>query len=229
MQRVSSACDLLCRCLGRCVCVPALWCCLLGTVFTESANGLKRPLAWLKNVIGHPITALRILWPFGWARRTVILLVMQTLDNSIRVPCVISWPGVIPEKSVINKTVTFTDFFPTLLEMAGFERPDNLVLRGESILPLLKNKSQEWNNELYAEYINLRTFRTPEWKIVLDFSEKELHEFYDLKSDPGEHNNLYFFDDPKVKLNKEKLKNQLLNIMNKIDDPLLNSTNRNNL
>ena len=27
---------------------------------------------------------LRTLWPFGWSRRTVILLIMQSLDNAIR-------------------------------------------------------------------------------------------------------------------------------------------------
>ena len=36
------------------------------------------------QVIRHPIRAARLLWPFKWSRRTVILLVMQTLDNAIR-------------------------------------------------------------------------------------------------------------------------------------------------
>lgn len=58
---------------------------LLATVFTESAGPLKRPVCWLKNILLHPINALRTLSPFGWARRTIILLVMQTLDNSVRV------------------------------------------------------------------------------------------------------------------------------------------------
>ena len=36
-------------------------------------------------MIRHPLTFVRFLLPFGWARRTIILLVMQTLDNSVRV------------------------------------------------------------------------------------------------------------------------------------------------
>lgn len=44
-----------------------------------------RPFLWLWNMMRHPLDAMRVLWPFKWARRTVILLVMQTLDNSIRV------------------------------------------------------------------------------------------------------------------------------------------------
>jgi cholesterol oxidase len=35
-------------------------------------------------VLRHPIRATRMLWPFAWSRRTVMLLVMQTLDNAIR-------------------------------------------------------------------------------------------------------------------------------------------------
>jgi cholesterol oxidase len=41
-------------------------------------------LLWLGQVLRHPIRALRLLSPFGWSRRTVILLVMQTLDNAMR-------------------------------------------------------------------------------------------------------------------------------------------------
>ncbi|UCD33691.1 MAG: GMC family oxidoreductase, partial [Desulfobacterales bacterium] len=57
----------------------------MGTVFTESTHPLLRPLKWLMNIIRHPIQFLKILWPFGWARRSIILLVMQTLDNSVKV------------------------------------------------------------------------------------------------------------------------------------------------
>jgi cholesterol oxidase len=38
---------------------------------------------WLGNVVRHPVTFLKTLWPIGWSGRTVILLVMQTLDNAI--------------------------------------------------------------------------------------------------------------------------------------------------
>jgi len=51
---------------------------------TESANPFTRPLKWLLNIIRHPIHFLRVLWPFGWARRSIVLLVMQTLDNSVQ-------------------------------------------------------------------------------------------------------------------------------------------------
>jgi cholesterol oxidase len=53
------------------------------TIFTEGDNSNTRPLKWLWNLICHPLIFMRHLFPFGWARRTIILLVMQTLDNSV--------------------------------------------------------------------------------------------------------------------------------------------------
>ena len=58
---------------------------LVATLFTESASPLMRPLKWFANIICHPLIFLQTVWPVGWARRTIVLLVMQTLENSIRV------------------------------------------------------------------------------------------------------------------------------------------------
>ncbi len=55
----------------------------LFTLLTGDGTRWTRPLAWLGNVLRHPLTFLRTLWPVGWARRTVIFLVMQSLDNAI--------------------------------------------------------------------------------------------------------------------------------------------------
>ena len=57
----------------------------LTTVLTPMARPWLRPFKWLGTIFRHPIDFMRVTWPFGWASRTVILLVMQSLDNSIRV------------------------------------------------------------------------------------------------------------------------------------------------
>ena len=56
---------------------------LLFTLLTGDGSRLTRPLLWLGNVLRHPLTFLKTLWPAGWSERTVIFLVMQTLDNAI--------------------------------------------------------------------------------------------------------------------------------------------------
>jgi cholesterol oxidase len=56
---------------------------LLYTLLTGKGTRITRPLLWLGNVLRHPVRFLKTLWPVGWSQRTVILLVMQTLDNAI--------------------------------------------------------------------------------------------------------------------------------------------------
>lgn len=54
---------------------------LLSTVQTGGGPPWPRWMRWLGNIVRHPLHFLRTLWPFGWARRTAILLVMQPLDS----------------------------------------------------------------------------------------------------------------------------------------------------
>jgi cholesterol oxidase len=57
---------------------------LLYTLMTGEGTRLTRPVLWIKQALRHPLKLLRTFWPFRWSRRTVILLIMQSLDNAIR-------------------------------------------------------------------------------------------------------------------------------------------------
>jgi cholesterol oxidase len=60
---------------------------LMSRLFTASTGAgtrVTRPLKWIGAMLRHPLRAVRLLWPFGWSRRTVILLVMQTTDAAMR-------------------------------------------------------------------------------------------------------------------------------------------------
>jgi len=56
---------------------------LLGTLAVDAGGGVPRVLRWVVHCVRHPLDFLRNLWPFGWAKRTVVVLVMQTLDNAL--------------------------------------------------------------------------------------------------------------------------------------------------
>ncbi|MBV9162497.1 MAG: GMC family oxidoreductase [Pseudonocardiales bacterium] len=56
---------------------------LLQTVATDGASDTPRWRQLLRFVARHPITVARLLPVRRWSERTVILLVMQTLDNSL--------------------------------------------------------------------------------------------------------------------------------------------------
>ncbi len=56
---------------------------LLYTVLVGDGTRVTRPLKWLAAIARHPRRWLATLWPVGWSRRMVMLLVMQSHDNAI--------------------------------------------------------------------------------------------------------------------------------------------------
>jgi cholesterol oxidase len=56
----------------------------LFTPATGPGTRVTRPLRWIGAMLRHPLRTLRLIWPFGWSRRTIILLVMQTTDAAMR-------------------------------------------------------------------------------------------------------------------------------------------------
>lgn len=64
----------------------------LATLMTDGGRGrLHRIGSWFGEVARHPIDFLRSLSPFGWAKRSTILLVMQTVDNHMRMKLSRPW------------------------------------------------------------------------------------------------------------------------------------------
>ena len=56
----------------------------LVAALTDGGKRTPRLLRWLANEVRHPIRHLRMRKPPGWAKETIILLVMQTIDNDFR-------------------------------------------------------------------------------------------------------------------------------------------------
>ncbi len=122
-------------------------------------------------------------------------------DDSIKVPMVISWPGTITAGQVVEEFVGLQDLMPTILEWAGLDIPG--YLHGTSIVPLLGEESVPWRDSHYTEnvirgpFIEQRSIRTNEWKLILTRSVRflqgytALNELYDLVNDPEEELNIY--------------------------------------
>lgn len=73
---------------------------LLGTIATSNAsNGFVRTLNMLGNLLLHPTFYPRMLLDKKWSTNTIILLVMQTLDNSMRMVYKRGWFGGM---SIVN-------------------------------------------------------------------------------------------------------------------------------
>lgn len=158
-------------------------------------------------------------------------------DNSLKVPAMVRWPGVIPPASVICQTTTSLDWYPTIVEMAGAQLPKNKIVRGRSMVTLLTEaKAKDWNNDVYAEYsmvhyakAYMRCYRTRDWKLVKDFNSPERDELYNISKDPEENINMIYDSRAEIKEVIRTLSQKINKYMKEVNDSLLpNLANTNN-
>ena len=85
-------------------------------------------------------------------------------EGGIASPCIISWPGVIPARTVIHDPVHFIDLAPTFVGAAGQRSEQGL--EGENLLPLLRGESWERDQPIFWEHEGNRAVRLGPWKLV---------------------------------------------------------------
>jgi arylsulfatase A len=131
-------------------------------------------------------------------------------EGGIRVPMIAVWDGKIQPGTKSDHISAFWDVFPTVAEITRTSTPDNID--GISFLPTLLGKKQKQHDYLYWEFHERggrKALRKGDWKLVhynVLKADQMTTELYNLKTDPGEENNV-------VKSNPEILK-ELLELMN---------------
>lgn len=131
-------------------------------------------------------------------------------EGGIRQPYYISWPGVTSGQ-FSHTPVTGTDFYPTILDIAGLPLRPNQHLDGISLVPLLKGKSISprpliWH---YPHYGNQGgepsgIIRDGHFKLI-HYYEDGRSELYNLASDPGEQKDIASLNPQTVKVLSSKL------------------------
>ena len=118
-------------------------------------------------------------------------------EGGIREPMIVVWPGQVKGGSVCKAPVTSTDFYPTMLAMAGLPlRPDQHC-DGKSLVPLLKETGSIDREAIFWHYPHYgnqggspgSAVRMGDWKLIEFFEDGRL-ELYNLKNDPGEKKNV---------------------------------------
>ena len=115
---------------------------------------------------------------------------LNMYENSVKIPAVMSQPGVIPENYVQPAMVSACDFMPTLLDYLDLPLPEGRSLPGQSFLPSLLGKEDRARESIviYDEYGPTRMIRTAEWKYIHRYPDGP-NELYDLVNDPDEREN----------------------------------------
>ncbi|MEJ6951439.1 sulfatase family protein [Natronospora cellulosivora (SeqCode)] len=141
-------------------------------------------------------------------------------DELIKIPLIISWPGVIPANQERNQLSTNVDHFPTICDLLDLEIPEEID--GKSLkIAIFENESIDRDFvvvEYYSKqkWINpIRTLVNDKYKYNLYLSGEE--ELYDLQEDSSEIKNLAGKED--YEKTKAKLKENLINWIKKNADP----------
>ena len=114
------------------------------------------------------------------------------LEGSLKMPFIVRYPKEIKAGTVNEALCSNVDFAPTLLDVASVPVPK--VMHGISLRPLLQGKyPANWRKGIWYAYWATGHYhwgvRTHEHKLIR-FGGTSDYEFYDLKKDPFEMNNL---------------------------------------
>lgn len=161
----------------------------------------------LDNSVGRLLAKLEAL---GIADNTVIILTGDNGGNydkttaglkgfkghshegGVREPFVVKWPGNTQAGSECDVPVIGTDFYPTMLEMAGLPPKSEEHLDGLSMVSLLTGTSETlgrknlyWHYPHYHRTDPYGAIRSGDWKLI-EFFETGKLELYNLKEDKNE-------------------------------------------
>jgi arylsulfatase A-like enzyme len=124
-------------------------------------------------------------------------------EGGVRDPLIVRWPGRIAPGSVCDEPTIHVDLFPTLVELAGTRPPEGQVLDGESLVPLFTGRATRLAREAIYQHFPgylgagagswrttpVSTIQAGDWKLM-EFLEDGRLELYNLRTDPGETQNL---------------------------------------
>jgi arylsulfatase len=151
----------------------------------------------------------------------------NSFEGGQREPCIMKWPGHIPEGIICNKLSSTIDLLPTFAQITKSDLPSKKI-DGVSILPLLLGDTDANPRESFLYYYrrnNLEGVRKGNWKLVFAHPGRTYHGFqpgkdgfpgganenfnfeeglYDLRRDPGERYDVKEFY-PEVVVELEKI------------------------
>ena len=102
------------------------------------------------------------------------------LEGGSLVPCIVSWPGKIAAGKVSPDLVDFSDFLPTISELAGANLPEGVTIDGKSFASILKGEEGTPREWIFVQLGRNWYVRESKWKL------NHAGELFDMKDAPFE-------------------------------------------
>ena len=128
---------------------------------------------WLDDGVGAILDKIEVM---GISEDTLIIFVPDhgsyrhskaTLhDFGMRVPMVLRWEGTIEAGSSYDGIVANIDLAPTLMDLAGAEKPPDYMVDGVSFVPVIHGSSKPIRNVLFGEVGHSRAVKSKDWKYI---------------------------------------------------------------
>ncbi len=147
-------------------------------------------------------------------------------EGGIRVPMIVKWPGTAVAGSVCDEPVISTDFYPTILEMAGLPSMPEQVRDGKSFVPALKGEPFQrgpifWHFPHYSNH-GMQSpggaVRLGDYKL-LDYFENGSVQLFNLAEDIGEQHDLSKQEPEKASELKDLLREWRMEVAAKMMPP----------
>jgi arylsulfatase A-like enzyme len=163
-------------------------------VFTSDNGGLSTSEG--RNTSNRPLRGGK-----GWV-----------YEGGIREPLLVRWPGVTPEGATTSVPAISTDFYPTLLEIAGLPTRLEQHRDGVSLVPVLEGDTALDREALfwhYPHYSNQGGFpggaiRMGPWKLIENYEDGSV-QLFNLEADLGEQQDRAADEPERVERMRERL------------------------
>ncbi|XP_067841464.1 arylsulfatase H-like isoform X1 [Heptranchias perlo] len=73
-------------------------------------------------------------------------------EGGVRVPGIFRWPGLLPSNKKIDEPTSLMDIYPTIVNLAGASLPQDRVIDGRDLMPLLEGDAQRSEHEFLFHY-----------------------------------------------------------------------------
>lgn len=197
---------------------------------TSKMDKQKAMVRYVDKIVGRMIKAVDDL---GLANNTIIIFTtdngstggvvgkrggvevsgakMKMVEAGTCQPFIVYGPGLVPAGVESDALTDFSDLLPTFVDLGGGKVPDDLVIDGISIAPVILGKSKEsgrdWILSMGYGHAKLdevgvrgvldfapRVLRDDRFKVWVS-QNRQIERLYDLENDPWEQTNLASSDD----------------------------------